>query len=569
MKNKIKSKFSFKFAGLAGDGSMVAGSIISKLAQRSNYFVFDYREYPSAIRGLKSSYQATIASKKIYSQNKKIDLLVILDKKSGLSHIKEMNPEGLVIYDSQEKLEIKTKGLHLIPFPISDILTDIKAPRVMRNIIAVGALTALLNFDLKILLDLIESEFKNKEIEILEMNERAAKNGYAIAKNKLSAFRIELEKGQAREQIFLTGNEAMSLGMIKAGCKFYSAYPMTPVTPILHYLAKNGPKYEIIVKQAEDEISVINMALGAAYAGARAAVATSGGGFCLMTEAFSMAGMTETPLVVIMGTRGNPSTGMPTWTEQSDLRLVLNAGQGEFPRIILAPGDVEEAFYLVAAAFNLAEIYQTPVAVLTDKYLGESRATIKSFEEDLIKIDRGKLNKYATKDYKRYKITGDGISPRAFPGNGPGLVLANSDEHDEYGFSCEGSKNRKQQMEKRMNKLEHASRNLPHPEIYGPRSAENLIISWGSTKGPILEAMKKIKGTKFLHLNLLWPFPKQVVTKALVMAKRIVAVENNYTGQLTELIRQETGIEIENKFLKYDGRAFYPEEIIDFIENKI
>ena len=561
------STFTFKICGKAGDGSMATGELFYKLAQKLGYFVFDYREYPSAIRGGVATFQATASAEKGYSQKRKLDVLLMLDIKSGQRHIPELKKEGTIIFDEKEKIELSRNSKYKVfSLPFSEIVDDIGALPITKNTVAAGALCAYLSIDLKYVLESIEDQFSSKGNEVVEMNKKAAKNGYGIAKNKLNGDKVELKPGTAKNQIIISGNEASALGAIKAGCKFYAAYPMTPTTGVLHYLANKGPDFEMIVKQAEDEISVINMALGASFAGLRSMVSTSGGGFALMVEALGMSGMTETPLVIIMGSRGNPSTGMPTWTEQSDLNHVLYSGQGEFPRIVIAPGDQEEMFYLTAAAFNWADIYQLPVIVLTDKYLAESRATVDRFEQNLIKIDRGKIERGPTEGYKRYEITKDGISPRAFPGSGPGLVVANSDEHNEFGYTSEKARNRVKQMNKRMIKLKKAGNEMPKPEIFGPEEAEKTIISWGSTKGPILEAMKKLENVKYLHLNIIWPFPREAVHDALKNSKEVVLIENNFTSQLGDLIRQQTGTYIEKRLLKYDGRAFYPEEIVKFIK---
>ena len=309
------------------------------------------------------------------------------------------------------------------------------------------------------------------------------------------------------------------------------------------------------------------MAIGASFAGARAMTATAGGGFCLMTEGYGLAGITETPLVIIEGMRPGPATGLPTWTDQGDLQFVLHAHQGDFPRIVLAPGDVEEAFHMTMQAFNLADKYQTPVVVMIDKCICESHWSVPAFDYGDYKINRGKLVLKKQKEYARYALNADGISPRALPGTGNHIV-ANSDEHNEVGYSNEEALNRRQQMEKRMKKLEMCMKeDMPEPMLYGPKDAEVTIVSWGSNKGVILDAMKELPNVNYLHVTWMSPFPTESVKNILKSARKIVSIECNYSGQLMSLISEKTGIKIKSNLLKYDGRPFYPEEIIEKVNS--
>ena len=350
---------------------------------------------------------------------------------------------------------------------------------------------------------------------------------------------------------------------------------MTPSSPILHYLASVAVQSDVVIKHAEDEISVINMALGAAHVGARAMVATSGGGFALMTEALGLTAITETPLVIVNVQRPGPATGMPTWTEQGDLQFVLKAAPGDFLRIVIAPGDAQEAFELGARALNFAEIYQLPVIILLDKFVGEGDTTLKKPNSKSIKINRGKLLTQAQlnkiKDYQRYQITKDGVSPRALPGMPKGLYVANSDEHDVHGYSDESSANRIEQVDKRHRKGINLSKKLPQPKIYGNAKAHKTVIVWGSSKGVVLDAYHELSPTKqkkikILQLQYLWPFPAEFVKNVLNRSRDTLLIENNSTAQLGQLIAQETGFKIENKLLKYDGRPFFREEIVAALE---
>ena len=369
------------------------------------------------------------------------------------------------------------------------------------------------------------------------------------------------------------------MGALVGGCKFLSAYPMTPATAILHYLAKHQRDTDMIVHQGEDEIGVIHQALGASFAGARSMVATSGGGFALMSEGLSLSGMTETPLVIIEVTRPAPATGLPTWSDQGDLSFVLGAGHGDFPKIILAPGDPEEAYLLTQRAFNFSEKYQLPVIILSDKFLGESKYTVVNDKINnlKIKIERGDIIKKEIigENYKRYLNTKSGISPRAFPGTKNGEHVANSDEHNEFGFSVEGyGDSRVEQMDKRKRKMEGVLSEMLPPAFYGPKNADLTIISWGSNKGPVLDALVsidyKIPGKKLsvncLHFTDLYPLPKS--TEVLIKkCYHLLLVECNQSGQFAKLLRQETGIYIKDKLLKYDGKPFWPEEIIDKLKS--
>lgn len=367
----------------------------------------------------------------------------------------------------------------------------------------------------------------------------------------------------------ITGNESIAFGAVAAGLQFAAIYPMTPISNILHTLAPLQEEYGFIYKQPEDEISAVNMAIGASFAGARSMTASSGGGFSLMTEGLGLAGITETALVVVEGMRGGPSTGLPTWTEQGDLKFVLNAHHSEFPVIVLAPGDAEEAFQMTMQAFNLAEKYQTPVIVLVDKHICECQQSFPPYDYKKFQIDRGKFTTELIPNYERYALSPDGISLRAPAGTG-NYFIANSDEHELVGYSTESAKGRVEQMDKRMAKLKTCANNdLPEPKLYGPAEAKLTVVGWGSTKGVILEALKELPEVNFLHLTWMNPFPTEKVADILNKAERLVMVEGNFSGQLAGLIAEKTCIHIEDKILKYDGRPFFAEEIISALKSKI
>lgn len=582
----LKNGFTWTIGGEAGFGINASGLIFSKTLTRSGFFIFDYIEYPSLVRGGHNVYSIHASEREVFSQKREIDILVALNQETIDLHLKNLKPGGVVVYNSDRfKVRKKEKGVNLLPVPLETLVERVGGAKVMANNVALGASVALLGLKLKSLSSVVEDVFLRKGREVVDKNQRAAQAGYDYVREKFKNLVFSLAKPQGSQtpKLVLTGNDAISLGVVLGGCKFYAAYPMTPASSILHTLASWAEKVGMVVKHAEDEISVINMAIGASFAGARSGLATSGGGFALMEEAVSLAGITETGVVIIECQRGAPATGMPTWTEQADLHFILRSGHGDFPKIVLAPGDQEEAFWLTALAFNLADLYQTPVFVISDKYLSESHKSIESSKFEALsskfKVNRGKL---ATKRksgkevraYPRYKITADGISPRILPGTKGFYYQANSYEHKEDGHTTEDPQERVKQVDKRGRKIKtFVKRDLPTPTLYGSKDAEVTLVGWGSTKMPVLQAISKLQATghrpcvNFLHLNYLWPFPKEAVAKVLRSAKKVLLLEGNSTAQLGQLIRQETGIEIKNKYLKYNGRPFYPEDILDKIES--
>ena len=399
----------------------------------------------------------------------------------------------------------------------------------------------------------------------MKVNHLAAENGYNYA---LEHFGDKKKAVLTREDVIeqrmvANANDTVAMGAIAAGLQFVAIYPMSPVSNILHILAANQEKYGFIYKQPEDEIAAINMAIGASFAGARSMTATSGGGFSLMVEALGLSAMMETPLVVIDGMRPGPATGLPTWSGQGDLRFVLHAHQGDFPRIVLAAGDPKEAFELTMQAFNLADKYQTPVIVLVDKNICEHDQSMPVFNFADYEVDRGKFTTEKQENFERYALSDDGISTRSVPGSG-NFFIGNSYEHTIVGHDSEEIEDINNQMRKRMRKLlTCASNEDTCPKLYGPQEADATIVSWGSNKGSILQALKDFPNVNFLHITWMSPFPSAKVKEVLQKAKHIINVECNYTAALGGLIKEHTGIEITDNFLKYDGRPFLPEEISD------
>lgn len=597
--HKVVNNFTWKIGGEAGFGVNSSGLLFAKYCMRNGLYAFEYSEYPSLIRGGHQTSQVTVDSVPVTSEHYSVDLLLALNKASVELHKEELSDDSAVIYDSgqftltspSELLGRKTTHVVLLGVPLLQLAIDVAGLNIYRNVVGLGASIALLNSDLEVLFELLEQEFGRKNPEIVALNKQAAQAGFDYVKEHYSGLDETYSHSLNRidnnnSTMLVSGNESLGLGAIRGGVTFYSGYPMTPSSTLLGFMAAKQYDYNFIVKHAEDEIAAVTMAIGASFAGARAMTATSGGGFSLMEEGIGLASITETPIVVCDIQRPGPATGLPTWTDQGDLRFVLHASQGEFLRLVLAPGDMEECFMVIQQALNWAEKYQVPVIVLSDKWLAESHQIVTVFNSEAIPIDRGKLilksdeygtfNKYCvdTSDYGRYRTTHDGVSPRTVPGVVGGVFLANSDEHDEYGYTSEEADVRTEQVDKRMIKLHHVLPEMPDPQIYGNPNSSILLICWGSVKGPLLEAIKLVErefdtSVAVMHMVYIWPFPKDAVRAALAKYRRVIIVENNSQAQLGGLIAQMTGTIIHERWLKYDGRPFWPEELKEKIINVI
>jgi len=575
--------------GEAGEGIKSAGKILSLALIKTNYNTFLYDEYPSLIRGGHNSVNVTYTPYPIYCPNKEIDILVCLDKATFYTHKEYLNKNSFVIYDRAEFTiddhDLSDSPCQLVEIPASDIARKNKLPRITQNIIYLTAGLCLIGVDQKIIEEVITQEL-GKKVDLLKQNLLAVQLSYDEVieyygvKSFTSTEHKPLDEDQDTEVVkpqryLMTGNEALSLGAIRSGMQFYAAYPMTPASTILDFMSAHYREFDIIVKQTEDEIAAINMAIGAAYAGSRAMVGTSGGGFSLMVEGVGLAAITETPLVITVSQRPGPATGLPTWTGQADLLFILHASQDEFPRVILTPTDIEECYYLSFLAFNIAEKYQIPVFILVDKYLSESMQILEFNPERGYEIERGTLlnTRMLSRldDFHRYEITENGISPRSRPGQPNGIFLANSDEGDVDGYTSESALNRKQKVDKRAKKIATVRNMLPDLNAYGDMKSKLTFITWGSTKGAVLEAMRRLstldKTAKLLAINWIEPFPKDEVENFIKNSKFTVIVEGNSTSQLSQLIRMHTGYHIENQILKYDGRPIYPDEIVEYILN--
>ncbi|MFH1378961.1 MAG: 2-oxoacid:acceptor oxidoreductase subunit alpha [bacterium] len=569
--------------GAAGQGVQTIGTFLAKMLFRSGLYVFCLQDYQSRIKGGENSFRVRLSNNNLTASVEKVDILVVLHKTAYTAHLSKVVPGGIILYDAgQIKPPFKLPGIAGIP--MEEISKTTGGDKSFTNMVALGAIGGILGFDLQSMHGVIEDKFTAKGKEIVDKNLACLKAGYEHAHTNyyhmqgitlpLDARFIKRQNMHAKSKrvrtggrVIMNGTESAGFGMLNAGLKFYAAYPMSPSTGMMVYLAGKAKKFNILVEQAEDEIAAIQMALGASFAGARSAVGTSGGGFSLMVESLSLAGITETPLVIYIMQRPGPATGLPTRTEQADLEFAVHAGHGEFPRFVFAPGDPLEMFTTSINAFNLADKYQVPVLILGDQYLSDSYRVFDMPDITQVRIEKQILpSSQQQSQYKRYKITDNGVSPRAIPGFGKGLVIADSDEHDEQGHLTEDLNMRILQVNKRMKKTEAMHKEIPKPTVYGDYNAEVRLICWGSTLGILQEVVdrlrKEARSISAVHFNGIWPFPKEDAARELLGASRLIVVENNSQAQLARIIQAELGIEIREKILKYNGMQFFPEEVI-------
>lgn len=552
-----KDDTSILITGQAGQGIQTVETLLADLFMESGYHVFATKEYMSRVRGGSNSIQLRIASRPVRACIDRVDIMLLLDREIPERIACRASSSTLVMGEySKIKKGIREK------VDFVSIARETGNP-VFSNTVATGCVLAVLNIGLAAASEHIKKAFSGKGNEVVEKNLSALKKGYdegTRIRNKHALKGAQKIKGR-RKEVLVNGTRAVALGAIAGGCNFISAYPMSPSTGVLTFLAEKSREKNITVEQAEDEISAINMVLGASYAGARGLVNTSGGGFALMEEGVSLAGMTEIPVVIHLAQRPGPATGLPTRTEQGDLNLALYSGHGEFPRIIFAPGGIEEAFTLTRKAFHLADRYQVPVFILTDQYFLDSYYNVPgTFEKSGLKNSRHIVK--TKKGYRRYLLTEDGISPRGIPGYGSGFVCVDSDEHDENGRITEDMATRKRMVDKRWKKLALIEKDVIAPEFYGDVNYATLLISWGSTCHIVREALDNTgkKGIGHLHFSQVYPLSKDI-KKYLAKAKKVVALENNYKGQFADLVRVETGYEIKRSIRKYNGLAFSVEEV--------
>ncbi|HUO43044.1 MAG TPA: 2-oxoacid:acceptor oxidoreductase subunit alpha [Methylomirabilota bacterium] len=596
--------------GPQGGGINSVAETFAKACARGGLHVFANIEYHSNIKGEHSYYRVRASDREVHSHVDWIDVLVSLDKETLFGdvhkeypthngHRNEVSPGGGIVYDAALKLRPEDLGrpdVNLYPVPYVEVLLgalkesghekELSKFQVMTNTVAFGASMALVDYDFDDVTEAIKEGFTGRKAALGDLNVRAARHGYDYVKTHFQdGFPYKLHPvSSATKRMLIRGVQAVGIAKFKAGCALQTYYPITPATDESEYLEHHEKEYNIVVVQAEDEISAILMAAGAAHAGVRASTSTSGPGFCLMAEGLGWASHTEAPgPVIILYQRAGPSTGLPTRTEQGDLQFVLHAAHGDVPRMAIAPGDANECFYDTFDAFNYSDRFQMPVVVLADKFLASTYRTMPIFESKNLKIDRGQIvNESELTDgadsstFKRYAFTPTGISPRTIPGMAGGIFHTTGDEHDEFGHITENSENRIRMMQKRMRKLELANEFIPDEKkvnFFGPPQADITLVGWGSTKGAILDAMQDLEADgvrcNFLQVRYLSPFPTDLVTKHLEGAKRKVLVEGNYAGQLGALIREHTGIPMDLRVLKYNGRPFSQNEVFEGVKEAV
>lgn len=564
--------FTIKIAGEAGQGLQTMGESLAKIFSRLRYHVFTHQDYMSRIRGGHNFYQIRISEKPLSASRREVHILIALNKESIAMHHDELHNNGVILFDPKD-VDEEPRGEIFLPTSFEGIAEKEGGKKIMANTVAIGAVLGIFDFKTDIAESVIRESLEKKSDEIVSGNIKALEAGYRHVREKCKVLdHFRTVPPQADKLLLINGTRAIALGAIVSGCKFYSAYPMTPSTGILVYLAGKAEQYDIIVEQAEDEISAINMVLGASYAGVRAMTGTSGGGYALMTEGVSLAAMTETPIVICEMQRPGPATGLPTRTEQADLLFVIHGGHGEFPRVVLTPGTPEQAFFAVNKAFELAEKYQIPVFVQGDQYLGDCEWTGPSFDFGKLGYHDYRLRRQALEgleEYHRYAVTGSGISPLAVPGDSRHLVVVDSDEHDEDGHIIEDEATRKQMVEKRLfRKLEQLRREISPPEMYGRENPEVVLIGYGSTYGVLKEVVDLLRDSHaiaLLHFSEVYPFPlpeRFDYISLLRNASHTACVELNATGQFARLLRAETGFICTGGINRYDGRPFTTDSLL-------
>jgi 2-oxoglutarate ferredoxin oxidoreductase subunit alpha len=558
--------------GAAGQGVHSISLPLGKTLVRLGAHVLAIQDYQSRIRGGHLFNVIRVSDEPLVSPREGVDLLVALNQETIDLHKAELSPQGLLIFDADEVKEAPA-AINSLSLSREALLPASKAGEIAVNAGACGAILGFLEVPVDGLVDLLEKTFAAKGAEVVGWNRQAAIRGHELARKKGHPFSLAHLAKPAQPRLLISGHEAMALGCLTAGVNFISGYPMTPWTSLFNAISQRALEWGVIVEQAEDEIAAMNMAVGASFAGARAMTGTSGGGFCLMTETVGLTAMTETPLVCVVAMRPGPSTGLPTRTSQGDLEFVLFAGQDDSPRCLLAPGSPAQGYALAAKAFSLAERYQIPVFLLTDQFFADCQATHIAQDFPPVRVESAVVSEPAQGVYERYALTESGVSPRRVPGFGKDLVVADSDEHTPDGHLTENLEVRVQMHDKRLRKLKGVVRELDGVTTAGPADAPLILLCWGSSLGPVTETVARLNGDKvaarMVHLSELWPFPEEAVLRTLQGSKNLVAVEGNATGQLSRLLRQETGLAADHLVLRYDGRPFTPEYILRELQGQV
>ncbi len=547
--------------GAAGQGIDTVVHLLERTIKRSGYYVFTYKNFMSMVRGGHNFMQVRFSDKPLTTFTSKVDMIFALNEETVLLHRDKLKDGGSIILDKEV-----AKAEDYNHLPLMEIAKELKNEKVYPTV-GFGALVNYFGMNIDIAKDVVDDVLGEK---ISPVNKEALKKGFHMLERK-----YELPKRQDGH-ILLNGNQALAIGAIAAGCKYYCGYPMTPSSSVMTYIASKADEMGIVVDQIEDEVGALNMSLGASYAGVRAMTGSSGGGFALMVEALSLAGIIETPIVVFNAQRPGPATGLSTRTEQADLRFMIHAGHGEFPRMVIALRSPDDAFYQTARAFNIAEKYQIPVLLITEEYLTDYSITLDPFDFTKITIDRHLASKEDITDerYKRYKFTESGISPRLIPGQfEQHLVMVDSHEHNEYGNIDENAENRTKMVDKRLKKMELLKEEVSEPWFIGKDNPENLIVCWGATFGAVKETVDRLTedGKSFgaLIYGDIWPFPTAKLNELGALAKNIIDIEQNATGQLESLINEMTDIKCTHRILKYDGRPLNADEIIERLSSTL
>ncbi|MCS7200495.1 MAG: 2-oxoacid:acceptor oxidoreductase subunit alpha [Caldimicrobium sp.] len=563
--------YTIKIGGEAGQGIQTIGDVLAQIFTHVGYHVFIYQDYESRIRGGHNFVQLRFSNTPITALKKGVDLLVCLNKESFYRHFNELTDWGQILYDSlmvKEKFEYP----NVLDIPLQELALKEGGNKLMVNVVAVGAILGMFGIDPNPMYEVLRKTFYKKGKEVVENNIRSAKAGYSFAKENCLTCSFKLSE-YTEPKFLISGNEAIGLGALASGVQFFSAYPMTPSTGIFNFLAEHSKEFEILVEQAEDEISAINMIIGASFAGVRSMTATSGGGFALMVEGISLAGMTETPVVIVLAQRPGPATGLPTRTEAGDLLFSIFAGHGEFPKVVFAPGSPEQAMFLVNKAFDLAEKYQIPAIILSDQYLADSQWTYKDLDISRLKNINYRLRGEEfrkLKEYKRHQFTETGISPFGIPGDTTHLVVTDSDEHDEEGHLIEDVETRIQMVQKRWHKkIPLLKKEISPPSFYGIEKPDILLLCWGSMFGILYETAKYLSRdhkVALLHFSEIYPFSHDENWKRhFEDAKVIINIEQNATSQFAKLLMMEAGLRPHYHVNKYDGRPFTVDELEDKI----
>lgn len=574
-------RISLKVTGESGMGLLSTGEIIAKTLKYLGYYINADREYPSLIKGGYSSFHIDFSPKPIRSLSSEVDILVALDEPGLINYIDTVKKGGIVIH-GHERYQLmkdlpkmlKARKLKSYNLPAREIANSFGGTALMTNMVLLGLLWKILGLPAGHLEEEIKDRFKSKP-KLLAIDLKCVKEGHkAPGLKRLPKMKVKRVR-KIPKKIMINGNTALALGAIQAGVRTYYAYPMSPSSGILTYLAEKANETEMLVKQAEDEITAAQMAIGSMFVGSRSLVATSGGGFDLMAESLSLSGITENPLVIIDVQRPGPGTGLPTWTGQGDLNIAINTGHGEFSRVVVACSDPTSAYEVVQHALNFAEQFQTLVVILSEKVIAETLTLVDHFPHKKIPIKRGlvtnksELSKLKSSD--RYKITKSGLSKRWLPGSSKTFYFANGDEHWEDGTLTEKADEAKEMYSKRMRKMELIEKATPEPKIYGVKDGAHIsFVGWGSSKcvmKDIIEAGKKL-GIKvnYLHYEFIYPLKQKTVKKFFKDNKKVFLIEGNYKGQLGNLIEGKTGLKFTGRYLKYNGRPFFFDEVIDFVK---